>query len=628
MRSFFQRSPLLFRHPLTAALLASLSLAAAAQGTAPPAPVAAPADGKPRIERAADLPRFSYRFDSPLDTLVQSPEKFGVFAAQMRRNVDAVLTGYDIPDKATQRELITQLAILDFLEGKHDLALLRAGQVRALQEKPADKLMSGLRLRAAATAAQSHPVGSEPWKKAAGEFMARELAGMPFAVVQNEVRELKASSEFIGDGLVLGSVRERLQPVLSQSGSLSSELAHGLLNSRYALAVLLPLKATSIDVLSRYLAANQVAKQDIWAARDVVLKPGEGKGPVRIAVWDSGVDTALFGPQVQRDGAGKPLVVAFDLQSRAARGELQPIDPALRARLPALKSRSKGLSDAQSNIDSPEATEIKKFLSTLPAADYKAAIEELGLVGNYSHGTHVAGIALAGNPYARLVVARIQFQHTLKPDPCPTVALARREAASYARAVAFLKQHRVQVANMSWGGTVGDVENALEQCGLGSDVAARQKLAREIFDIGREGLKKAMASAPGILFITAAGNSGTDATFDEAVPSSIVLPNLLTVGAVDLAGDEAAFTSYGPTVKAHANGYQVDSVIPGGERVAFSGTSMAAPQVANLAGKLLALKPGLTPTQLIELIAGTAERTADGRRVLIHPKKAVAKLRG
>jgi subtilisin family serine protease len=71
-----------------------------------------------------------------------------------------------------------------------------------------------------------------------------------------------------------------------------------------------------------------------------------------------------------------------------------------------------------------------------------------------------------------------------------------------------------------------------------------------------------------------------DAAFEAAIPSDIVLPNLLTVGAVDMAGDEAPFTSYGPTVKAHANGYQVESYLPGGERVAFSGTSMASPQVA------------------------------------------------
>jgi len=103
-----------------------------------------------------------------------------------------------------------------------------------------------------------------------------------------------------------------------------------------------------------------------------------------------------------------------------------------------------------------------------------------------------------------------------------------------------------------------------------------------------------------------------------------VLPNLLTVGAVDRAGDEASFTSYGPTVVVHANGYQVDSVIPGGEHLAESGTSMASPQVANLAAKILAVNPKLKPTEVIALIRDTAEKTADGRRTLVNAKKAVA----
>ena len=587
----------------------------------------APADGKPRIERAADLPRFTYRLSGPLESLVRDREKFAPFGAELRRNVDSVLAGYDIPDKATQRDLITQLAILDFLDGRHDLALLRAEQVRALQDKPADKLMSGLRLRAAATAARSQPVGSDAWKKATGDFMSRELGAMPYAVIQNQVRELKASSELLGDALIVGNLRERLQPIVDQSGSLSSDFAPGLLSARYALTVLMPLKQTSIEVFSQYLDAHQIAKQDIWAARDVTLQPGEGKGLVRMAVWDSGTETRLFGEQVLRDAKGQPLLIAFDKFSRPARGELMPIPAALRSRLPSMKSRSKGLSDLQSNIDSAEATEVKHFLSGMAPEQYKSAVEELGLAGSYMHGTHVAGITLAGNPRARLLVARIEFQHTLKPDPCPTLALAQREAGAAQAYVDYMKQHRVQVVNMSWGGSVGGVETSLEECGPGGDPAARKKLAREIFDIGRDSLTRAMASAPGILFVTAAGNSGTDATFDESIPSSIVLPNLLTVGAVDLAGDEAGFTSYGPTVKAHANGYQVVSFVPGGDRLAFSGTSMAAPQVANLAGKLLAVKPSLTPTELIGLIVDTAERTTDGRRMLIHPMNALARVR-
>ena len=97
----------------------------------------------------------------------------------------------------------------------------------------------------------------------------------------------------------------------------------------------------------------------------------------------------------------------------------------------------------------------------------------------------------------------------------------------------------------------------------------------------------------------------------------------MTVGAVDKAGDEASFTSYGPTVVVHANGYQVESTIPGGDKLAESGTSMASPQVANLAAKILAVNPKLTPAQVIKLIRDTADKTPDGRRTLVNPKKAL-----
>ena len=177
---------------------------------------------------------------------------------------------------------------------------------------------------------------------------------------------------------------------------------------------------------------------------------------------------------------------------------------------------------------------------------------------------------------------------------------------------------------MSWGGSFNDIEHELEQCGAPKAADERKALARELFNIGKAALTAAFASAPGILFVAAAGNSNNDASFTESMPADIVLPNLLTVGAVDRAGDEASFTSYGPTVKLHANGYQVESFLPGGARVALSGTSMAAPQVANLAAKLLAVNPTLTPAALIGLITGTAERSADGRRVLMHPKNALA----
>ncbi len=601
---------------VAAALLTVTAVVASAQ------PVA-----KPRIEKAADLPRFSYKVEGKLEDVVRDAGKFAAFVAAVRRDTESVIAGYEIPDRATLRGLITQLAIVDFLDGKYDRTLARLDEAKALEDKPADKLMSGLRLRAMAMAAKVHPLNSQAYRKAVAETLAGELAGMPFAVVANDVREVKMSAELTGEALILGSIREVMQPIVDQSGTLSSDFAPGLIGARFRLLAQLPLKQTFIDAFSTYLAANQVAKVDIWAARDVALKASEGKARVSVAVWDSGVDTALFGPQVLRGKTGSPLVIAFDKYSRQATGELMPIPPDLRARLPLMTARTKGFSDLQSNIDSAEASEVKSYLSSLAPEKYKGAIEEIGLAGSYEHGTHVAGITLAGNPHARLIVGRIEFQHTLKPDPCPSRELALREARAAQATVDFFKRHGVRVVNMSWGGDVKGIENQLEQCGIGKTPEARKALARGYYDIGRKALTKAFASAPGILFVTAAGNSGDDASFVEDIPASIVLPNLLTVGAVDLAGDEAGFTSYGPTVQVHANGYQVESFLPGGTRVALSGTSMASPQVAGLAAKLLAVNPALTPADLIRIIVGTAERTADGRRNLMHPRKALAQAR-
>ena len=46
--------------------------------------------------------------------------------------------------------------------------------------------------------------------------------------------------------------------------------------------------------------------------------------------------------------------------------------------------------------------------------------------------------------------------------------------------------------------------------------------------------------------------------------------------------------------------------------------------MTNLAAKILAVNPSLKPAEVIAIIVKTAEKTADGRRTLIHPAKALA----
>jgi subtilisin family serine protease len=584
----------------------------------------AAAQTKQRIEKAADLPRFNYPINGKVEDMLHDDARFKPFAAAVRHDVEGVLAQYDIPDHATKRALLGELAQLDMLDGRYDAARARIAQVKALEDKPSEKLLSGLVARAIIDGVKVDPDrNSEAYRAAVLQAIRGELAPLPYEVIANDAKEIKAGVELLGEGRLVGAVREVLQPSVDKNGALSSDFAPMLIRVKYALTFLLPLKPTLVEAWTTYLAAHKVEKPDIWAARSVTLPPGRDYTPVRIAIWDSGVDTALFAHQLASDH-GKVPVIAFDRYANPATGELMPIPDSLKSKVPQLKSRLKGFSDLQSNIDSPEASEVKQYLSTLKPDEYKAAVEEIGLAGDWMHGTHVAGIAVAGNPYARLVVGRIEFDWHLIPDPCPTKELALRDARNQQTYVDFFKREGVRVVNMSWGGDVKDIERALELCNIGKDPQERKTIAREYFDLAKDALTKAIASAPDILFVTAAGNSNEDASFVEDIPAGIVLPNLLTVGAVDKAGDEASFTSYGPTVVVDANGYQVESVIPGGEKLAESGTSMASPQVANLAAKILAVNPKLKPPQVIAIIRDTAEKTPDGRRTLINPKKAVA----
>ena len=580
------------------------------------------------VKTEDDLPRFNYPIAGTATALLQSDDAtFNAFAAKVKTDVDSVLTDYDIQDHATMRGLLNVRLALQLLANDDKAALTILPQLRDLEDKPDAKLLSGLRTKAMIDARASTAQNSGPaFEQAFAKAYAASLQPLPWPVVGNRIKEGKSSADIMSSALVLGSVQAGVEPALAKTHQLSNDLAWALIADRLALKQILPLKAPTLAVLSKDVADHNVQKSDIWQAREVTLSAADKLTPVNVAIWDSGSDLSLFSGRdytVPSPAPGAdPHDIAFDLTGLPTHGYLLPLDAKQKEQFPSMVAVLKGFSDLQLSIDSPEATGLKQKLSSMSASEVPAFLEELEFFSIYSHGTHVAGIASRGNPAIRLAVGRITFDwHNIPLTP--TEELSRRAAADSQAYVDWFKANHIRVVNMSWGGGPQDNEQALEKNGIGKDAAERKATAKKLFAIEREGLYNAIKSAPGILFICAAGNADSNSGFNEMIPSSFKLPNLLTVGAVDQAGDEASFTSYGDTVLVDANGYQVESVLPGGAKVRFSGTSMASPNTVNLAAKLLALDPKLTPDQVIHLIVAGTTPSEDGRRHNIDEKRSV-----
>ena len=282
--------------------------------------------------------------------------------------------------------------------------------------------------------------------------------------------------------------------------------------------------------------------------------------------------------------------------------------------------------DLTSSIDSQEATELQRHLASIEPDQSQRFLEELTFAALYMHGTHVAGIAVEDNPFARIMVARLSFDYHNPASPL-SVDIAKRLAGSYKNTIRYFRRHGVRVVNMSWGWSLKEIEAILEANGVGETPEARAELTREILDTMSAALSQAMLEAKNILFVTSAGNSDNDVEFDRMIPASYNLPNLLVVGAVDQAGDPTGFTSQGEHVRLYANGFEVESYVPGGGRMAASGTSMSSPAVVNLAAKIIAVEPYLTPQEVIDLIMeGATPREGDEDFRRPHPKNTMNSL--
>ena len=216
---------------------------------------------------------------------------------------------------------------------------------------------------------------------------------------------------------------------------------------------------------------------------------------------------------------------------------------------------------------------------------FSALTDERDPMDENGHGTHCAGIVGAEGDN-NLGIAGVNWQVEIMP----LKFMGRGGFGSTKDAIEAINYViarkadgvNVRVISASWGST------------------AR---SRALEDVIRK------AGEADVLFVAAAGNDAANADKRPHYPSGYNLPNVISVAALDRKDELASFSNYGvKSVHVAAPGKEILSTWLGGAYEEHSGTSMATPFVAGVAGLVLSVEPNLSVKELRERLLNTVDR--------------------
>ncbi len=219
------------------------------------------------------------------------------------------------------------------------------------------------------------------------------------------------------------------------------------------------------------------------------------------------------------------------------------------------------------------------------------------------HGTHCAGIAAAITNNGLGVASMV-------PDN------------------GYIELHSIQVIGQNGFGTQQAIINGIIQASdKGADV-----ISLSLGGITNQEREKAYndairyANLKGAIVVVAAGN----ANMDGKRYSPANAENAITVTSVNKAGEKSGFSNHVQNLKMglSAPGEQILSTTPSNTYTAFSGTSMATPQVAGLIAVMKAIKPDLSTEETYHILNSTGKETLNTPKTgkLIQPYEAIKTL--
>jgi subtilisin family serine protease len=276
---------------------------------------------------------------------------------------------------------------------------------------------------------------------------------------------------------------------------------------------------------------------------------------------------------------------------------------------------------------------------------YKEVGPLLEYFGGLAHGSHVAGIMTKGNSKSEIMALKIiatdleaftkeGIKEFNELNSKPKLAgsglrkfllkwMLRRLGSMKGKELkdfsVYVNQANARIANCSWGAGYESLEQAVIQISkqiIGEDVPKDDitYYTNYLFKKLNHKGERMMDKAPNTLFVFAAGNDNStefDANNDirPNYPASVDSDNTITVAATVDDKAIASFSNYGAkSVHVAAPGVGILSTTPQGKMTKMSGTSMAAPNVSNIALKMSEVNDFLSPKELKKILMATVDK--------------------
>ena len=193
--------------------------------------------------------------------------------------------------------------------------------------------------------------------------------------------------------------------------------------------------------------------------------------------------------------------------------------------------------------------------------------------------------------------------------------LAKAQATAFGNVGAYVGDQGADIANASLGMSMVQARiiiTPIVSLAMGGDPdpAVVDEMAKHF--VNRTVIEQAVmtTNAPDTLFVFAAGNDGTNNDEFPVSPANIKADNTISVAATTGRQAMAPFSNFGQMVDVAAPGVSILSAVPSDLYLELSGTSQAAPYVAQVAGVIKDANPLLSPGEIKKIILGTVDRKA------------------